>query len=33
MTFDILKLNPDTLKVKLIDYGDTSVATMIPVKS
>lgn len=33
MTFEILKLNPDTLKVKLIDYGDTSIATMIPVKS
>jgi hypothetical protein len=32
MTFEILSLTKDTLKLKLIDYGDTSIATMIPVK-
>ncbi len=32
MTFEILKLDNDTLRVKLIDYGDTSIATMVPVK-
>jgi hypothetical protein len=32
MTFEILKLDQDTLRVKLIDYGDTSIATMVPVK-
>ena len=30
MTFEILTLNQDTLKVKLIDYGDTSIAYMVP---
>jgi hypothetical protein len=32
MTFEILTLNNDTLKLRLIDYGDTSVVTMIPIK-
>lgn len=32
MTFTILKLTPDTLKIRLIDYGDTSIAVMIPSK-
>lgn len=32
MTFEILQLSADTLKVKLIDYGDTSIATMIPAR-
>lgn len=32
MTFTILKLTADSLKVRLIDYGDTSVALMIPSK-
>ena len=30
MTFEILKLQKDSLIVKLIDYGDTSIATMVP---
>ena len=30
MTFEILKLEKDSLLVKLIDYGDTSIATMVP---
>lgn len=29
MTFTILRLEQDTLKVRLVDYGDTSVATMV----
>lgn len=29
MTFTILKLEQDTLKVRLVDYGDTSTATMV----
>lgn len=29
MTFTILTLEQDTLKVRLVDYGDTSVATMV----
>jgi hypothetical protein len=32
MTFEIMKLTKDTLRIKLIDYGDTSLATMIPTK-
>ncbi len=30
MTFEILKLTADTLQLQLVDYGDTSLATMIP---
>jgi len=30
MTFTILKLDKDTLRVKLVDYGDTSIASMVP---
>jgi hypothetical protein len=30
MTFEILKLEKDTLRIKLIDLGDTSIVTMIP---
>lgn len=30
MTFEILKLEKDSLIVKLVDYGDTSVAIMVP---
>lgn len=33
MTFEILKLNKDTLQLRMVDYGDTSVVTMIPVRS
>ncbi len=32
MTFEILKLNKDTLNLRVIDYGDTIVATMVPVR-
>lgn len=32
MKFQILKLNADSLKLKMIDYGDTSYVTMVPVK-
>jgi hypothetical protein len=32
MTFEVLTLNRDTLKLRLIDFGDTSTVTMIPVK-
>jgi hypothetical protein len=30
MTFEILSLSKDTLKMQLVDYGDTSVVVMIP---
>ncbi len=30
MTFEILKLSRDSLRIRLIDYGDTSIVTMIP---
>lgn len=33
MTFEILKLSKDTLQLRIVDYGDTSVVTMVPVKS
>lgn len=32
MTFEILSLSADTLKLRVIDYGDTSLITMIPVQ-
>lgn len=32
LTFEILKLNKDTLKIRFVDYGDTSVATMVPIR-
>ena len=32
MTFEILKLNEDSLKLRVIDYGDTSLVTLIPIK-
>lgn len=32
MTFEILSVSKDTLKLQLIDYGDTSLITMIPVR-
>jgi hypothetical protein len=32
MTFEILSLSKDTLKMKIIDYGDTSFVVMIPAK-
>jgi hypothetical protein len=32
MTFEILKLTKDTLSLRMIDYGDTSVVTMIPIR-
>lgn len=31
MTFDILVLSKDTLKLRVVDYGDTSLITMVPV--
>lgn len=30
MTFDILMLSQDSLKLRLVDYGDTSIVSMIP---
>lgn len=30
--FEILTLNKDSLRLKMIDYGDTSFVSMIPVK-
>jgi hypothetical protein len=33
MKFEILTLKKDTLLLKMIDYGDTSYVTMVPVKS
>lgn len=30
MTFEIIKLEKDTLRIKLIDFGDTSIVSMIP---
>ena len=30
MTFEILSLSKDTLKMQLVDYGDTSVVVMVP---
>lgn len=33
MKFEILTLNSDTLLIKMIDYGDTSIVTMIPIKN
>ena len=32
MTFEILSLSKDTLKMKIIDYGDTSFVVMVPAK-
>jgi len=32
MTFEILKLTIDSLRLRLIDYGDTSIVMMIPVQ-
>lgn len=32
MTFEIFKLTTDSLRLRLIDYGDTSIVTMIPVQ-
>jgi hypothetical protein len=32
MTFEILKLTTDSLRLRLIDYGDTSIVMMIPVQ-
>lgn len=31
MTFEILKITTDSLRLRLVDYGDTSEVTMIPV--
>ncbi|MBK7763353.1 MAG: hypothetical protein IPI46_08255 [Bacteroidetes bacterium] len=31
MTFEILKITTDSLRLRLIDYGDTSEVTMVPV--
>ncbi|MCC7028860.1 MAG: hypothetical protein IT257_01045 [Chitinophagaceae bacterium] len=33
MKFQILSLTKDSLQLKMIDYGDTSYVTMVPVKS
>jgi hypothetical protein len=30
MTFEMLTLTKDSLRIRLIDYGDTSIVTMIP---
>ena len=32
MTFEILKLSKDSLLLKLVDYGDTSIISMTPVR-
>jgi hypothetical protein len=32
MTFTILKLSKDSLRLQLVDYGDTSIINMIPTK-
>lgn len=32
MTFTIMKLSPDSLQLRLVDYGDTSFISMVPVK-
>ena len=32
LTFEILKLNKDSLQIRFIDFGDTSVATLVPTK-
>lgn len=30
MTFEILRLTTDSLRLRIIDYGDTSIVTLIP---
>jgi hypothetical protein len=32
MTFEIMKLDANQLQLRLIDYGDTSIVSMVPVK-